>query len=305
MKKENFINSYKGKNVYITGITGYKGTWLALMLHHLGANVYGIGREPKVNDPLYYDVELDDIAKVTIGHLTEPATNYKLISSLLKANPDYIFHLAKEEVDPNEYNVFNRMSTNVMGTVALHEVIRGLRLPANISQLNEGNRVRFSDEAFTCKKISIVNAVNSVDEKDLTKLSLNFSESISKHYRDNLNSPHLISTITTGNSIGGGEIDEEFMEVISNLRNSDKTYEHVFDSLTAILLVGMKQHEIKGDDYVSKEGYDKLLDLGWNRVYNNELEIVSSITEWYNKYVQGLNVLDSTLLQIETSFEKY
>ena len=127
MDKKRLIEAYKDKNVYITGITGFKGGWLALMLHELGANVSGIGLDPDQDDGIFYQARIDEIADVTIGDIVEPADTTKLIPSIIKANPDYIFHMAAQPIVSEGYkDPFNTFNTNIMGTVMLHEVVRGL-----------------------------------------------------------------------------------------------------------------------------------------------------------------------------------
>ena len=61
------INFFKNKKVLITGVTGFKGSWLALWLHHMGAKVYGVGYNPNVNKNLFYKLKLE--RKIKLVHI--------------------------------------------------------------------------------------------------------------------------------------------------------------------------------------------------------------------------------------------
>lgn len=271
MDKQKLIEAYKGKNVYITGITGFKGGWLALMLHELGANVSGIGLDPDYDDSIFYQADIERIADVTIGDITDNANESKLITSIVKSNPDYIFHMAAQPIVSEGYkDPFHTFHTNIMGTVILHEVIRGLRLPASKEDLENGNCVMFDDTDIMCKKISVINVTTDKVYKETDRplkendemfgfdpysLSKTCSDMISTCYRNALQSVHYISTMRAGNVIGGGDMSNnriipDIMRAIKNkeiveIRNphSVRPYQHVFDALSAYLLVAMLQKE--------------------------------------------------------------
>lgn len=273
MDKKRLIEAYKDKNVYITGITGFKGGWLTLMLHELGANVSGIGLDPDQDDGIFYQARIDEIADVTIGDIVEPADTTKLIPSIIKANPDYIFHMAAQPIVSEGYkDPFNTFNTNIMGTVMLHEVIRGLRLPASKENLENGHCAKIDDENLSCKKISIINITTDKvykeenrplkeDDKmfgfDPYSLSKTCSDMISSCYRDALKSPHYISTMRAGNVIGGGDmaVNRIIPDIVRATRTGEivkirspysvRPYQHVFDALSAYLWVAMLQREDK------------------------------------------------------------
>jgi CDP-glucose 4,6-dehydratase len=271
MNKQKLIKAYKNKNVYITGITGFKGGWLALMLKELGANVHGIGLAPEQEDGIFYKAKIDEVATVTIGDITDNAEDSELITSLINANPDYIFHMAAQPIVSEGYkDPFNTFHTNIMGTVVLHEVIRGLRLLASKEDLIEGRGVKLDKDCISCKRVSVVNVTTDKVYKELDRplkeddemfgfdpysLSKTCSDMISTCYREALKSHHYISTIRAGNVIGGGDMapnriipdiiraikDNGLVEIRSP--HSVRPYQHVFDALSAYLLIGMLQRE--------------------------------------------------------------
>ena len=81
----NLYSNYKGKKVFITGITGFKGSWLALILKQLGAEVYGLGLEQKNSDSIFYKAEINNIAKIFIEDLQNELTEC-CKNSILSAN---------------------------------------------------------------------------------------------------------------------------------------------------------------------------------------------------------------------------
>lgn len=270
MNKQKLIKAYKNKNVYITGITGFKGGWLALMLKELGANVYGIGLAPDQQDGIFYKARIDEVANVTIGDITENADTSKMITSIIAANPDYIFHMAAQPIVSEGYkDPFNTFHTNIMGTVMLHEVIRGLRLPANCEDLKENQGVKL-DNNISCKRISVVNVTTDKVYKEVDRplkendemfgfdpysLSKTCSDMISTCYRDAMESEHHISTVRAGNVIGGGDMADNRIipDIVRATENNEtveirsphsvRPYQHVFDALSAYLLIGMLQRE--------------------------------------------------------------
>ena len=120
----NLYSSYKGKRVFITGITGFKGSWLALILKQLGAEVYGLGLEQKNSDSIFYKAEINNIAKIFIEDLQNELTEY-CKNSILES--DYIFHLAAQPLVSEGYKKsLDTFQTNLIGTVRLLELIKNV-----------------------------------------------------------------------------------------------------------------------------------------------------------------------------------
>lgn len=113
---------YKGKNVFISGITGFKGAWLALLLHKMGANVSGLGLEQENEDTIYVRGKVNEKVKVYIENLCDdlsPEATKDIQSA------DFIFHLAAQAIVSEGYrDPYYTFNTNVMGTVKLLELIK-------------------------------------------------------------------------------------------------------------------------------------------------------------------------------------
>ena len=113
---------WRGRRVFITGHTGFKGGWLSLWLQQLGANLTGYALPPKKNPNLF------DLARVADGMhsvIGDVRNLDRLKSTLFKAQPEVVFHLAAQPLVRQGYeDPVNTYSTNVMGTVHLLEAVR-------------------------------------------------------------------------------------------------------------------------------------------------------------------------------------
>ena len=119
MPKNNF---WRNKKVLITGHTGFKGAWLSLILHKLGAKIYGYSLKPKKNS-LYNKLNIQSFIKKS--YLKDIRNYSNLKNSLNETNPDIIFHLAAQPLVLNSYqNPTDTFDTNIIGTINLLEAIR-------------------------------------------------------------------------------------------------------------------------------------------------------------------------------------
>jgi CDP-glucose 4,6-dehydratase len=126
-----FSNLYKDKRVFLTGHTGFKGSWLAEWLLLLGAEVYGYALDPQPHELLYGQLGLERrMAMDTRGDL---ADRIKLDRALADANPDIIFHLAAQPLVRLSYEIpVETFATNVMGTAHLLDAVRRLNRPCTV-----------------------------------------------------------------------------------------------------------------------------------------------------------------------------
>ncbi len=122
VKRSLFNDFYNGRKVLITGHTGFKGSWLSILLTWLGADVYGYSLNPPTDPSLYELANIDKIVTSTIGDIRD----YKLLQKTLKkVRPEVVIHMAAQPLVRESYN--NPRETyevNVMGTVNLLDVIR-------------------------------------------------------------------------------------------------------------------------------------------------------------------------------------
>jgi len=113
---------YKNKKVFVTGHTGFKGSWLCLLLHKLGAQVYGYALNPPTNPSLYEAANIDALVDSTIGDIR----NYDLLlATLQRTQPEIVIHMAAQPLVRESYkNPRETYEINVMGTVNLLDAAR-------------------------------------------------------------------------------------------------------------------------------------------------------------------------------------
>lgn len=117
-----FENFYKGKRVFITGHTGFKGSWLAIWLEKLGAEVTGFALNPQTEHDNYV---LSGI-KNKINDLRGDIRDLQALKTAIdKYQPDIVFHLAAQPLVRLSYEIpIETYQTNLMGTINVMEAIR-------------------------------------------------------------------------------------------------------------------------------------------------------------------------------------
>ena len=113
---------YKNKKVFITGHTGFKGSWLCLWLHSLGAKVIGYALNPPTDPNLFELCSIDRLVQSTIADVRDGVS---LTNAMLVAKPDIVIHMAAQPLVRDSYKIpVETYATNVMGTVNLFEATR-------------------------------------------------------------------------------------------------------------------------------------------------------------------------------------
>lgn len=118
-----FDNFYKGKRVLVTGHTGFKGSWLSIWLHELGAEVIGVGLDPFTERDNYV---LSCIGQKMKADIRADIRDGERMKAIFKEyQPDIVFHLAAQPLVRLSYDIpVETYQTNVMGTINILEAIR-------------------------------------------------------------------------------------------------------------------------------------------------------------------------------------
>ena len=115
------------KQVLLTGHTGFKGSWLSLWLHHLGAIVTGVALDPPSN-PSHFNAA--SISELLTDHRVD-IRDFEVLQSIINnSEPDFVFHLAAQPLVKQSYIApLETYETNIMGTLNLLESLRNLKKP--------------------------------------------------------------------------------------------------------------------------------------------------------------------------------
>ncbi len=134
MKKSMYMNFWRGKRVFLTGHTGFKGSWLSLWLQDMGAVVKGYSLVPPTEPSLFVEADVASGMESQIGDIRDYQS---LFNSINTFKPEIVFHMAAQPLVRLSYDIpIDTYSTNVMGTVHLLEACRkvqGIKAIINIT----------------------------------------------------------------------------------------------------------------------------------------------------------------------------
>ncbi len=236
---------YDGKQVIITGDTGFKGSWLALWLHNLGATVTGIGLAPKTPRDNYVICGLDSI----ITHHSCDVRQYDRVLEVFSvAKPDVVFHLAAQPLVPESYATPREtFEINTQGTANILEAVR------QTPSVQVGVMVT-SDKCYENREwVHGYRETDPVGGHDPYSASKGAAEIIISSYTRSFFSGDdtpAVSSVRAGNVIGGGDWSEnriipDFMRSLEDekpitLRNPGavRPWQHVLEPLYGYLLLG-------------------------------------------------------------------
>jgi len=113
---------WRGKRVFLTGHTGFKGSWLSLWLNHLGALVQGYALSPPTSPSLFDVARVKEVVHSQIGDVRNQELLYE---SMVNFDPDILIHMAAQPIVRYSYdNPIETYEVNVIGTAKVLEVAR-------------------------------------------------------------------------------------------------------------------------------------------------------------------------------------
>lgn len=246
MKEGLFNDIYKGKRVLITGHTGFKGSWLCLLLKELGADVHGFALEPPTSPSLYKEAKIDELITSYIGDVRD--LDY-LTQVIQEVKPEFVFHMAAQPLVRESYKIpVETYSTNVMGTVHLLEACRKSSFVKAIVNVT-------TDKCYENKEWHWGYRENEpMGGYDPYSNSKGCSELVTSAYRNSYFNPSeyenhgvAVATARAGNVIGGGDWAEDrlipdFIRAISKgekvrIRSpyAIRPWQHVLEPLSGYL----------------------------------------------------------------------
>ena len=245
---DEITNFYKNKKVFVTGATGFKGSWLCSWLLHMGAKVYGSGYSPNQNKNLFYKLKLHKKIKLGIFDIRDQKKLEKFIS---RSKPSIIFHLAAQPLIIESYlKPHSTIDINIRGTLNILEASKKFNFVKSVVLItsdkcyeNVGKLTRYKEN----------DTLGGIDPYSASKSS---SELIIRAYRESFfkNKRNCgISSARAGNVIGGGDwsanrlIPDCIRSLLDKkpifLRNPNfnRPWQHVLEPLMGYLILAKKQ----------------------------------------------------------------
>ncbi|MDQ6699161.1 MAG: CDP-glucose 4,6-dehydratase [Acidobacteriota bacterium] len=245
---------WRGKRVFVTGHTGFKGGWLAVWLSELGADVTGYGLDPDTEPSFYRRCGLRDHIRPITGDVRD---ELQLRSAIETAQPEIIFHLAAQALVRRSYREpVETFATNVMGTVHALEAARrcgAIRAVVIVT----------SDKCYENREWLWAYRENEpLGGRDPYSASKGCAELVTAAFRasyfERAERPVGIATARAGNVIGGGDWSEDRLVPDSmralcrgeriEVRNPHaiRPWQHVLEPLAGYLLLARKLYEDAG-----------------------------------------------------------
>ena len=286
-----FDNFYRGKRVLVTGHTGFKGSWLSIWLHELGAEVVGVSQEPFTNRDNYV---LSGIGYKMMADLRADICDGQNLKEIFqKYQPEIVFHLAAQPLVRYSYEQpVETYEANVMGTIHVMEAIRatssvkvGVMITTDKCYDNKEQMRGYKEEdpfggydPYSSSKGACEIAIQS-----WRRSFFNPADYGKKHHVS-------LASVRAGNVIGGGDwaLDRIIPDCIKALEQDKvidirspkaiRPWEHVLEPLSGYMLLAKKQWE-QPTEFCE----------GWN--FGPESESVSTVwevaTELIKNYGKG------------------
>ena len=246
-------NTFKSKKVFITGHTGFKGSWLLLLLHELGAKIKGYSLAPEEHS-LFSNINGDNLCFSVFNDIR----NLDALKHEIKAfEPDFIFHLAAQALVRLSYQIpVDTFETNTLGTLNLLESVRELPNSCVVVLVTTDKVYENQETGHAFKE---TDPLGGHDPYSASKAA---AEIIISSYRNSFfnaeNSAKYrksVSSARAGNVIGGGDWSKDRLipDLIQGLYSSGKVnirnprsvrpWQHVLEPLVGYLILAAKQYQ--------------------------------------------------------------
>ena len=248
------LSFYKNKRVFITGHTGFKGTWLSIWLDQLGANLKGYALEPENSHDLYNLVSNEIKIQSVIADIRD---KQKLENEILDFQPDIIFHLAAQPLVKKSYeNPIETFEVNTIGTANVLEAVRKLEKQCSLVLITTDKVYENKEWIYPYRE---TDRLGGYDPYSASKATAELVISSFRNSFFNLEQYQIhkksIASARAGNVIGGGDwaanriIPDIVKALQSNqaieIRNpqSVRPWQHVLEPLFGYLLLGAKLYD--------------------------------------------------------------
>lgn len=250
---------WTGKKVFLTGNTGFKGSWLSLCLSNMGAEVYGYALKPPTKPSLFNLCAIDKITNTTIADIRDLS---RLKKALKAAGPDIIIHMAAQPLVRESYRVpRDTFEVNVMGTVNLLEAARGCGGVQAVVNVTTDKCYENKERPGAYREGEPLGGYDPYSSsKACSELATSAYRNSFFNARDYKKHGVAIASARAGNVIGGGDWAEDRLipdiiraalrgkKVLIRNPRSIRPWQHVLAPLSGYLLLAQKLCQ-KGPSY--------------------------------------------------------
>ncbi len=301
---------WKNKKVFITGHTGFKGTWLSIVLNYLESKIYGYSLVPQKNC-LFNKAA---VKKLMFSHTHGDINNInKLKKNIIKAKPEIVFHLAAQPLVIDSYNKpLQTLRTNIMGTANLLESIRSVKSIKAVLIITTDKVYKIQKKN---RKYKELDRLEGDDPYSASKVGAEIvTNSYIKSFFKNSKLRSKISTVRAGNVIGGGDYSNNRLvpDIIKGINlkkriiirnpNNIRPWQHVLDPLIGYLILAKRLYKNKVDQKNSswnfgpnKNNFQKVSDV---------IKYILRIEKFKFKIIKNKNYKETNILKLDSSKAK-
>ncbi len=242
------LSFYNGKTVFVTGHTGFKGSWMCKVLVMHGAKVIGYATEPPTEPSLF---KISNIANDMTSIIGDIRDLKKLSESIKAFSPEIVIHMAAQPIVRDSYvNPVYTYETNVMGTVNICEAIRQCDCVKSFVNVTTDKVYLNNEWEWGYRE------TDALDGFDPYSNSKSCSELVTSSYKKSFfNDRNIaVSTCRAGNVIGGGDFAndriipdciramENGREIVVRNPYSTRPYQHVLEPVVTYLMLAAEQY---------------------------------------------------------------
>jgi CDP-glucose 4,6-dehydratase len=308
---EDLVKTWKGRRVFLTGHTGFKGSWLALWLSRLGAQIRGYALTPSTEPNMFTLAALSAVIDDVRGDVRDYA---KIEAAMTEFAPEVVFHLAAQPIVRRSYSdPVGTYAANVMGTVHVLEAIRKTPSVRAVVCVTTDKCYQNQEWIWPYRENE---ALGGYDPYASSKAC---AEIVSAAYRssffpfDRLHEHHVgLATARAGNVIGGGDWSEDRLipDLVRGFRsgqpvlirrpNAIRPWQHVLEPLCGYMMLAQQllaQHAKFATAYNFGPGDDDIWPV--ERIADKLVHMWGNGVSWIRDSVPGVH--EDHVLRLDAS----
>ena len=248
---EKNLKFWKDKKVFITGHTGFKGSWLSMILNHSGAMITGYSLSPPTDPSLFESAKVDKLVSSNIKDIRDSEA---LQAALLKAKPEIVFHLAAQPIVLESYkDPIETYTTNVIGTLNLMQAVRFTPSVKAIVIITTDKCYENREWIWPYRESDALGGYDPYSSSKacaeiVTASMRNSFFNVSRYPEHGV----AVATVRAGNVVGGGDWAKDRLvpDIIRSLLKKEtiilrnpgaiRPWQHVFEPLSGYMLLAEK-----------------------------------------------------------------